>query len=92
MADYKGNKDYDLHYRNLKNRYEINKIIREVKATKRAEVIYQSMDAEQREQAGIEKMLVATGIHADEKLIKFIQQLNKNSAKEIDILRIQKSK
>lgn len=77
MADYKENKDYDLHYWNLRTRYEINKIIREDKATKRAEVIYQSMDAEQREQAGIEKMFAAAGIHADEKLIKSVLRLNK---------------
>ena len=77
MADYKRNQDYDLHYRNLTHRYEINKIIREDKATKRAEVIYQSRDAKQREQTGIEKMLAAAGIHADEKLIKSVLQLNK---------------
>ncbi len=77
MVDYKKDADYDLHYRNLTYCYEISKIVREEKDTKRAEVIYQSMDAEHREQAGIEKMLTAAGIQADEKLIKAVLRLNK---------------
>lgn len=77
MVDYKKNEDYDLHYRNLTDCYEISKIVREEKETKRAEVIYQSSEAEQREQAGIEKMLVTAGIRADGKLIKSILRLNK---------------
>lgn len=40
MVDYKENDDYDLHYRNLTQRYEISKIVREDKITKRSEVIY----------------------------------------------------
>lgn len=48
MIDYKENDDYDLHYRNLKQRYEINKIAREDKITKQSEVIYQSTSAEER--------------------------------------------
>lgn len=77
MVDYKKNADYDLHYRSLTHSYEISRIVREEKDTKRAEVIYQSMGAEQREQAGIEKMLAAAGIHADEKLIRSVLRLNK---------------
>ncbi len=77
MVDYKNNEDYDLHYRDLTHCYEINKIVREEKETKRAEVIYQSMEAEQREKSGIEKMLAAAGIYADKKLLNLIFQLNK---------------
>lgn len=76
MVDYKENADYDLHYRNLKKKYEINKIIREDKATKRAEVIYQSMEAERREMSGIEKMFAAEGIEGDKKLVKAVYRLN----------------
>lgn len=77
MVDYKKNKDYDLHYRNLTHCYKISKIVREEKDTKRAEVIYQSMDAERREWIGIEKMFLIAGIHTDEKLIKSVLRLNK---------------
>lgn len=76
MVDYKNNDDYDLHYRNLTMCYEINKIVREDKITKRAEVIYQSKSAEEREFAGIEKMLVSAGIPVSEKLIKAVFRLN----------------
>ncbi len=77
MVDYKKNADYDLHYRSLTHCYEISRIVREEKDTKRTEVIYQSMDAEQREQAGIEKMFSAAGMHVDEKIIKSVLRLNK---------------
>lgn len=77
MVDYKENTDYDLHYRNLSHCYEISKIVREEKANKRAEVIYQSIEAEKREQSGIEKMLLSVNRKADEKLIKAILRLNK---------------
>lgn len=77
MVDYKKNKDHDQHYRKLTHCYKINKIVREEKDTKRAEVIYQSMETKQREQAGIEKMLAAAGIRAEDKLIKSILRLNK---------------
>ena len=50
--------------------------LRENKDTKSKEVVYQSMKAEQREWTGIEKMLTAAGIQADEKLIKFALRLN----------------
>lgn len=77
MVDYKKNEDYDLHYRNLTHCYEISKIVREEKETKRPEIIYQSLEAEQREQEGIEKMLAAAGIWVDDKLIQSILRLNK---------------
>ncbi len=77
MADYKRNADYDLHYRNLTHCYEINKIVREDKVTKRAEVIYQSLEAKEREKFGIRKMFDAADIPSDEKLIKAVLRLNK---------------
>lgn len=77
MVDYKNSEDFDLHYRNLTHCYEISKIVREEKGTKQAEVIYQSREAEKREKSGIEKMLLAESIQADEKLIKAIFRLNK---------------
>lgn len=76
MVDYKVNDDYDLHYRNLTQRYEISKIVREDKITKRSEVIYQSNSATERERAGIEKMLMAVALSTDEKLIKAVFRLN----------------
>ena len=36
------NKDYDLHYRNLKRHYEITKIERENKLAKEREEIYKN--------------------------------------------------
>lgn len=77
MVDYKKNKDYDLHYRNLTHRYEISRIVREEKATKRAEIIYRSSDAEKREKSGIEKMLVDAGIRQNETLAKSVLDLNR---------------
>ena len=76
MVDYKKNDDYDLHYRNLTQRYEISKIVREDKITKRAEVIYQSRIAEERELAGIEKMLESAEISRSEMLVKAVFRLN----------------
>ena len=76
MVAYKKNEDYDLHYRNLTQHYEISKIVREDKITKRSEVIYQSMEAEKRELMGIEKMLVSASVPVNEKLIKAIFRLN----------------
>ena len=76
MVDYKKNDDYDLHYRNLTQRYEISKIVREDKITKQAEVIYQSEQASLREKSGIEKMLYAVGIEPEEKLVRYIMKLN----------------
>ena len=76
MVDYKENDDYDLYYRNLTQRYEINKIVREDKITKRSEVIYQSTSAEERERVGIEKMLVSAGVEENTKLVKAVFRLN----------------
>lgn len=76
MVDYKKNDDYDLHYRNLIQCYEISKIVREDKITRRAEVIYQSRGAEERELAGIEKMLVPADVQISEKLVKAVFRLN----------------
>lgn len=76
MVDYKKNADYDLHYRNLTHCYEISRIVREEKDTKRAKVIYRSAEAAQREQSGIEKMLATADIQADERLIKAVSDLN----------------
>lgn len=77
MTTYQNDRDRDSFFRDLPHRYEIIKIVRENKDTKQKEVIYQSVEAEKRETSGIEKMLTAAGIQADEKLIKFIFRLNK---------------
>ena len=77
MTTYQNDRDRDSFFRDLPYRYEITRIERENKDTKHKEVIYQSKEAEQREQAGIEKMLAAAGIRADGKLIKSILRLNK---------------
>ena len=77
MDNYQNDRDRDSFFRNLSHRYEITKIVRENKDTRHKEVIYQSMEAEQREKSGIEKMLVAAGVQTNEKLIKFIFRLNK---------------
>lgn len=76
MVDYKENDDYDLHYRNLTQCYEISKIVREDKITKRSQVIYQSNTAKEREMAGIEKMLASNEIAANSGLVKAIFRLN----------------
>ena len=60
----------------MTQRYEISKIIREDKITKRAEVIYQSSQAQDREMAGIEKMLSTADILTTDKLVKTIFRLN----------------
>ncbi len=77
MTTYQNDRDRDSFFRNLPHRYEITKIVRENKDTKHKEVIYQSMEAEQREKSGIEKMLVAAGIQVDKKLINLVLRLNK---------------
>ena len=64
------------NYRGLEHCYEINRIVREDKMTKRAETIYLSSMAECRERTGIEKMLQAGGIGADEKLVTEIVKVN----------------
>ncbi|MCD7883483.1 MAG: PBECR4 domain-containing protein [Lachnospiraceae bacterium] len=92
MTTYQNDRDRDSFYRNLPQRYEIIKIVREDKDTKHKEVIYQSVEAEQREQVGIEKMMAAAGILADKKLIKAVMRLNKKFGiyLTIDMLRDEK--
>ncbi len=77
MTTYQNDRDRDSFYRDLPFRYEITRIVRQNKETKHKEVIYQSVEAEQREQDGIEKMLAAAGIQTDEKLVKSILRLNR---------------
>lgn len=76
IVTYTSNEDYDHYYRNLQNRYEILKIVREEKATKKSEVIYQSKQASVHELGGIEKMLQAAELPYTEKLLKMILRLN----------------
>lgn len=76
ITTYKRDKNSDLFYKNLEHCYEIKKIVREDKITKRAEVVYRSSEAECRERSGIEKMLAAAGITSDDKLITEIIKVN----------------
>ena len=76
MTTYQTDREKDLFFCHLAHRYEINKIVREDKVTKRSETIYLSSEAEYRERSGIEKMLKAEGIGSDEKLIKEIIKVN----------------
>lgn len=76
MTTYQNDRDRDSFFRNLTRRYEITRIVRENKDTKRAETIYLSSMAECRERGGIEKMLRAGGIRADEKLVTEIVKVN----------------
>ena len=76
LTTYKKDKNSDSFYCNLKHCYEISKIVRENKETKKAETIYQSEQAVLRETAGIEKMLSGAGIVTDDKLLKTIIKLN----------------
>ena len=76
MTTYRAERDYDILYRSLQHRYEITKIVREEKVSKRAEVIYQNREAENRELSGICKMLESSDITAEDKLVKAIYRLN----------------
>lgn len=76
MTTYQTDREKDLFFCHLSHRYEIMKIVRENKLTKRAETIYQSDDAECRECVGIEKMLVAEGLDAENGLIRAIFKVN----------------
>lgn len=76
MTTYKKDKNSDSFYRDLAHCYEISRIVREDKMTKRTEVVYLSKTAECRERTGIEKMLLAGGIAADEKLVTEIVKVN----------------
>lgn len=76
MTTYKKDKNSDSFYRDLEHCYEINRIVRKDKMTKRAETIYLSSMTECRERSGIEKMLRAGGIRTDEKLVTEIVKVN----------------
>lgn len=76
IVTYTSNNDYDQYYRNLQNRYEILKIVREEKSTKKSEVIYQSKLATARELGGIEKMMQTAGSDYTEKILKMILRIN----------------
>ena len=76
MTTFKKDKNSDSFYRDLLHCYEISKIVREDKISKRAKTIYQCRDAECRERIGIEKMLLAEGLNIDDKLIKEIIKVN----------------
>lgn len=76
MVDYKKNKDYDLHYRNLTHCYEISRIVREDRQSKEKETVYQSEQAQLRERSGIIRMFAAAGMEVDADLIKMVQRLN----------------
>lgn len=76
ITTYTSERDYDILYRNLEHSYEINKIVRENKTTKKSEVIYQSEKSVLREKYGIEKMLISNGIKPTEKLVRYIIKLN----------------
>ena len=76
MTTYQTDREKELFFCHLSHKYEINKIVREDKITKRVETIYLSRNAECREYIGIEKMLLAEGLDADDKLIKEIIRVN----------------
>ena len=76
MTTYKKDKNYDTFYKNLEHCYEIRKIVREDKITKRSEVVFQSSEAEYRERSGIEGMLAAAGVIPDDKLVTEIIKVN----------------
>ena len=76
MTTYKKDKNSDAYYRNLSHCYEISKIVREDKVSKRSRTTYQSVDAECRERSGIEKMFAAEGVKAEDRLVTEIIRVN----------------
>ena len=76
MVTYKKDKKSDVFYQDLPKCYEINKIVREDKISKRTETIYQSMEATWRENSEIRKMIETEGIEVSEKLVKEIVKVN----------------
>lgn len=76
MTTYNKDKNSDAYYCNLQNCYEISKVVREDKVSKRSGTIYQSLDAECRERSGIEKMFAAEGVKAEGRLITEIIKVN----------------
>ena len=89
MTTYQTDREKNLFFCNLSKRYEINKIIREDKKTKKKDVIYLSEQAELREKSGIIKMLEAAGIYADEELLMLSDEkllMNKCKNKRDEVL------
>ncbi len=76
LTTYQTDKNKDVFFRHLAQRYEINKIVRTEKGNGRSETIYQSKEAEERELSGIEKMLAASSIPQNNKLVKAVFRLN----------------
>ncbi len=76
LVDYKSNNDYDIYFRNLTQKYTIQKIIRENKFSQRREIIYRSEKASERELQGIRRMLDNNDILADDKLVDEIYNIN----------------
>lgn len=90
MIHYKENANYDIHYKNLTQCYEIQKIVRENKSSKFKEVIYQSEESKERERKGIKKILEKNGIKAGEKLIDEIHGYNIEYGKFHDFEELEK--
>ncbi len=76
LTTYQTDKNKDVFFCHLAQRYEINKIVRTEKENGKSETIYQSKEAEERELSGIEKMLAASGVSQNGKLVKAIFRLN----------------
>lgn len=76
LTTYQSDREKNIFFCHLAHKYEINKIIREDKQIGKKEIIYQSIKAALRENAGIQKMLVESNVEPDEKIIKLIARLN----------------
>lgn len=76
LTTYQSDREKNIFFCHLAHKYEINKIIREDKQIGKKEIIYQSIQAALRENAGIQKMLVESNVEPDEKIIKLIARLN----------------
>ncbi|MBQ8639053.1 MAG: hypothetical protein IJ468_07785 [Lachnospiraceae bacterium] len=76
MATYQTDRERDMYFCNLTQSYDINKIVREDKDTKRRETVYQSAESREREKNGIRKMLLLNGIEPQEKLLSEIIKIN----------------
>ncbi len=76
MATYLSDREKEMYFCNLSHKYEITKIVREDKESKKKETIYQNSDAIDRERMGIRKMLLSAELNADEILIDKIAAIN----------------
>lgn len=76
LTTYQSDREKDVFFCHLAHRYEISKIVREDKQTKKKETIYQSEEAALREMEGVRKMLAASQLESDEKLLKAIIRMN----------------